>query len=201
MIKPVADEYGITPENIANGEIQVQTQGIKTILRLPDRTETLLRGKPHSFSAPAQWNDEAEVWYENGVIHRVGGPARITKGTIHSECWMQNGEYHRTDGPAHTRPGLEIWFLNGKHHRIGKPAIIKNKGQQWYAFGQPHRTDGPAVLVSYYNAWNILFPITHLNIKKNFKQVKQSKALLPLVLSNNMIMIMQLVFIANYQTH
>jgi hypothetical protein len=51
------------------------------------------------------------VWVENGVWHRLDGPAIIR------ECgqmqWRQKGKFHRTDGPCQTGPNQDtFWGLN-----------------------------------------------------------------------------------------
>lgn len=177
LIKPVAADYDITREDIESGKIQVQQQGDKTILRLPDRTETLLRGKLHSFNAPARWNELEQTWAENNLIHRIGGPAKIRKGKHPREGWVQKGKYHRTDGPALIELDVQKWFLNNKYHRIGGPAIVRDNGlDEWYAFDEPHRTDGPAMPLSYRDPWNILFPVTRLKKLEDIKVFQTGQA-------------------------
>jgi len=59
-----------------------------------------------------------ESWYENGVIHRIEGPARIYSDGV--EVWFFQGALHRSDGPAvewdspSPQEGLSNrWYING----------------------------------------------------------------------------------------
>lgn len=55
----------------------------------------------------------AEVWYQDGQIHRDGGPAlTLPNGT---QIWYQNGKVHRVDGPAVIYPNYTVrWYLDNK---------------------------------------------------------------------------------------
>ena len=64
-----------------------------------------------------------EVWYFDGISHRVDGPAYLRyyeTGQIQREEWYINGISHRVDGPAYLRyyqSGKieeEKWYLNDK---------------------------------------------------------------------------------------
>ncbi len=60
--------------------------------------------------------------------------------------WYQDGKLHRDGGPAVERAnGIKEWHKNGKWHRIGGPAIECVNGKYWYQNGELHREDGPAV--------------------------------------------------------
>jgi len=90
-----------------------------------------------------------KVWVQNGVLHRLDGPAKIWKNGSHG--WYQNGVIHREDGPAHISPGSrKAWIQNGLYHRLDGPAIIYKTGsgtyEQWFKNGELHRIDGPAVV-------------------------------------------------------
>lgn len=65
----------------------------------------------------------AEVWYQNGQIHRNEGPAvTLPNGT---EIWYQNGKVHRADGPAVLYPDQSArWYLDNKR------VYSENKYQQ-----------------------------------------------------------------------
>ncbi len=67
---------------------------------------------------------------DNGRIHRVGGPARITLYVFWNTYeWYNHGKMHRTDGPA---------FINSPLFGVG---IIMYK-----QMNKPHRVDGPAII-------------------------------------------------------
>jgi len=89
------------------------------------------------------------------LLHRLDGPAHITDCV---QIWYKNGQIHRVDGPAiiynprHPKYFLlhtyEEWFYEDKSHRIGGPSeMLINGGWSWYENGNLHREDGPA---SYY---------------------------------------------------
>jgi hypothetical protein len=64
------------------------------------------------------------------------------------QLWYKEGKLHRLDGPAITyADGIQEWYKEGKLHRLAGPAIIyANGGQYWYVEGKRHRLDGPAVI-------------------------------------------------------
>ncbi|WP_226886332.1 hypothetical protein, partial [Nisaea nitritireducens] len=105
-----------------------------------------------------------EIWRQNGVAERVGGPALTTydsdTGNIKSQFWEHNGEFSRLDGgPAvihfDTVTGQvsrkEYWVAGKKHRDNDQPAHIeygsksKVKRLEYYKNGQCHRDNGPAV--------------------------------------------------------
>jgi hypothetical protein len=51
-------------------------------------------------------------WHENGVLHRIGGPAvEFSDGSVE---WCQHGKVHRDDGPASEYPdGSCFWHWQG----------------------------------------------------------------------------------------
>ncbi len=56
----------------------------------------------------------AQMWYLNGQLHRLDGPATIwADGGLE---WWVNGQRHREDGPAviDADGGLE-WYINGEY--------------------------------------------------------------------------------------
>ena len=56
------------------------------------------------------YSNYVEIWYKNGLRHRIGGPAFYSNGI---EIWYQNGLRHREDGPAVTDlNGKHIWYIN-----------------------------------------------------------------------------------------
>lgn len=53
------------------------------------------------------------IWYQNGKIHREGGPA-VQRADGYG-AWYHKGERHREDGPAiEDADGSREWYLNGK---------------------------------------------------------------------------------------
>ena len=87
-----------------------------------------------------------KTWHENGKLHRLDGPAYISK-CGYSEGWYQNGQLHREDGPARSyTDGRTDWYKKGVHHREDGPAVIYANGTKfWIINGDNHRIDGPAV--------------------------------------------------------
>jgi hypothetical protein len=85
-------------------------------------------------------------YYEDGVLHRDGGPAIIhPDGT---QIWMCRGTLHRDgDEPAITRPnGAKHYYKHGERHRNGSPAVMEHFKTEWWANDKLHRDDGPAVI-------------------------------------------------------
>jgi hypothetical protein len=68
----------------------------------------------------------------------------ISDGT---KRWYQDGVQHRVDGPAiEYADGTYRWYLNGVRHREDGPAVEYLSGYKaWWHTGKRHRTDGPAV--------------------------------------------------------
>ena len=57
----------------------------------------------------------AKRWYENGVRHRIDGPA--VEYTSGAKLWYKNGKLHRTDGPAvENRDGTKLWYLKSEEY-------------------------------------------------------------------------------------
>jgi len=83
-------------------------------------------------SNPVIDEDGDKFWYQNGIRHRVDGPAvEYADGTKH---WYQNGQLHRVDGPAIERAnGDKFWCQNGKYHRTDGPAVEHTDGyKSWF---------------------------------------------------------------------
>lgn len=75
--------------------------------------------------------DGVQRWYENGVLHRLDGPAIINPYGV--EIYYQNGVLHRLGGPAYTdRDGYREYWENDQYHRLDGPAIIFPNGEQRY---------------------------------------------------------------------
>lgn len=102
-------------------------------------------------------------YYENGVLHRDDGPAKIDEkgnmfyyrhGVLHRERgpavmfingktqYYKMGRLHRDDGPANvTDEGVLEWYQNGELHREHGPARVSSDFEEWYFFGKPHSID------------------------------------------------------------
>jgi len=67
---------------------------------------------PKGFTGIIKWPDETKEWYQNGLLHREDGPARIY--IIGTKIWFQNGKYCRFDGPAVEWPDgkKEYWIFD-----------------------------------------------------------------------------------------
>ena len=59
--------------------------------------------------------DGTKVWYLNGKLHRVDGPAvEYANG---NKQWFLNDKLHRVDGPAvEQADGNKEWWLNDKEY-------------------------------------------------------------------------------------
>ncbi len=82
-------------------------------------------------------NDNGDQhWYQNGKLHRDGGPAIIYANS--TQFWYQHGKIHRDDGPAAIyTDGEQQWYQYGKYHRDDGPAVICSNGDQfWYLHGK-----------------------------------------------------------------
>ena len=79
-----------------------------------------------------------ERWKKDGLVHRVDGPAMITRdaetGAIIEEFWMRNNKPHRDNGPAtlsrdpvtgHIKHSS--WFINGQ--KVPAPRRSKSTGE------------------------------------------------------------------------
>lgn len=70
-------------------------------------------GVPHRLDGPAIITAQGEFWAKHGIRHRVGGPAVVYKWG--DKLWVQDGKLHRTDGPAvECANGLKEWYIKGK---------------------------------------------------------------------------------------
>lgn len=84
-----------------------------------------------------------EIHKENGVLHRLDGPAVIFKDDTGytEEHWYINGKITRKKDRDWDR-----WFDEDyRPHRLDGPAEINSDGKEaWYIHGKSHRLDGPA---------------------------------------------------------
>ena len=75
-------------------------------------------------------NNNAQIWYLNGKLHRLDGPARIFPDD--SKEWYINGKHHRTDGPAFIgSDGRQEWWINGTNITIDVNNWIKKQNVTW----------------------------------------------------------------------
>jgi hypothetical protein len=112
-----------------------------------------LNGNLHRVDGPAvEFANGDKEWYLNGKRHRVDEPSiEYANG---DKIWCLNEEPHRVDGPAmEYANGDKEWYLNGKLHRQARngepvgPAVERaNDGdKEWWLDGELHRVDGPAI--------------------------------------------------------
>lgn len=72
-----------------------------------------------------------EEWWIDNYLHRIDGPAILSKRNLNDESSVQD---------------YEQWWVNSKLHRIAGPAIkYTDGGEAWFLNGVRHREDGPAV--------------------------------------------------------
>ncbi len=130
------------------------------------------KGELHCDNGPAVYDEKKEymLYYKNGKLHRLDGPALIQPkyidGIHHKEEWYKDGLLHRDgDAPAlyytFTSATSEIegyektYYKYGKQHRIGAPARFlydpftpddKSIMCEWYIDDEMSRdpNDGPA---------------------------------------------------------
>ena len=83
-------------------------------------------------SDPVISENGTKVWYEDGKLHRVDGPAVIYANG--GKVWWVDGKRHRVDGPAiEYANGDKVWWVDGKLHRVGGPAVEYADGtKKWY---------------------------------------------------------------------
>ena len=84
--------------------------------------------------------DGTQRWYQNGLLHRLDGPAVIRQdGT---QRWYLNGQRHRLDGPAVIYAGSHFWCQNDRYHRTDGPAVIWPNGEgEWFLNGKRYSFD------------------------------------------------------------
>jgi hypothetical protein len=82
---------------------------------------------PDDFTGIVEWNDGTKEWFQNGLCHRLDGPA--CEHPDGPKQWCQNGLLHREDGPAiEWDNGDKEWYQNGKQHRFDGPAVEFSSG-------------------------------------------------------------------------
>lgn len=83
-------------------------------------------------------NNETEIWYLGGVIHRDGDkPAYITPDKIY---YYKRGHIHRDEtlGPA---------VIGTRVDEVQSSSVLRGT-QYYYSHGMLHRSDGPAVIAA-----------------------------------------------------
>lgn len=68
---------------------------------------------------PAYIFDRYTVWYNNGIVHREGGPAiknlSSVSNLMYEERWFIHGKMHRFDGPAYVNSSIinvkSRWYI------------------------------------------------------------------------------------------
>lgn len=102
---------------------------------------------PIGYTGIVEYTDGYTEYFENGLWHRIGGPAIESKAG--HRVWLEHGLKHREDGPARIEPNEdgEFWYKHGELHRIGGPAVIllKEKKQEWWENGKRHNLSGAAI--------------------------------------------------------
>lgn len=78
-------------------------------------------GRPHCDDGPAIDLTDSQgiylkIWHNNGLVHRIGGPAIETDEPLVSPIWCQYDCLHRTNGPALGENTYPCWFLEGKQY-------------------------------------------------------------------------------------
>jgi hypothetical protein len=123
---------------------------------------------PHPFAVDHGMGAENICYYlnndrETGILHRLGGPARVgkTEDGESIEEWYWEGELHRDDDkPASVTVSgdgetiIRRWYVHGKLHRLGAPARIETRSdgtliEHYHYEGSLHREDGPAIIAAY----------------------------------------------------
>lgn len=106
---------------------------------------------PHrDFDLPAVIGDGYLEWYKDGVRHRIGKPAVISRTQFDCfDSYYVNGLMHRDNMPAHiSLDDWQLWwYKNGEVHRDGGPAVVEpGYFVGYYQDGEFHRDDGPAYI-------------------------------------------------------
>jgi antitoxin component YwqK of YwqJK toxin-antitoxin module len=138
----------------------------KSYSNFNERDDLLIKNSSSIICLTSYYNNgniKNQIWYQNNIIHKENGPAKIyyyQDGTIDREIWYYYGIIHRNDGPAkiyyyeNGSVDTEIWFQNGKRYREKGPIHINydENGnillESWYG-ELKYRNDGP-IYISYY---------------------------------------------------
>ena len=142
---PSFARWTLSPKGKKHKEIFIVTKKQNRIVKYN------LAARRHNFNElPAVTQDnDLQLWYQKGQVHRDNGPAIICKdGT---RAWYQNGLLHRdNDLPALIdASGTREWYQRGLLHRNNDlPAIVYAKGTRaWYQNGLLYRDNGQPVII------------------------------------------------------
>jgi hypothetical protein len=106
---------------------------------------------PSNYTGIIEYSNGNKEWYQDGKLHRVGGPAIIDRdGT---KLWYQYGKIHRIDGPAvEYANGYKSWYQNDKLHRTNGPA------REWLNGETSYWINGTETYKEAVEVFNALFP-------------------------------------------
>jgi hypothetical protein len=119
----------------------------------PERVRLDNCQSPARFKRDGRVYEGLELWYTEGVLGRLDGPAVTTPD---KEEWYERGVRHRDNGPAVTIlwrwdenvvAETRVWIQRGAVHRDAAPALEcgANRLQVWAQHGVVHCEGGPAV--------------------------------------------------------
>lgn len=134
---------------------------------------------PHRDDGPAiivygnKKEENIEIWYQYGKLHRLNGPAVIDPKQLK---WYKNDKLHRIDSPAHIFVEIYDEEKHKDDYKIIKTEIICNVkyaifGEQWYQNDKLHRIGGPAKISSNDNYIMIKYLYPSIDLKSNNKRL------------------------------
>lgn len=94
--------------------------------------------RPSSVNWPPRPRKNADIVYYNNdeKKHRKYGPAVISP-IYDFEAWYFDGVLHRIGGPARRHRDSRWWFVEGKLHRLDGPAVdMKGHPKEYWINGQ-----------------------------------------------------------------
>lgn len=144
----IYDEMQLFKNIVANIKIcdGERTAALNEVKRLEKKIKNV------TFSFYEDGKVESETWHnDDGMIHRDGGPAAVVnynnEGHIKEKLWYFDGKIHRVDGPAkitYDNRGhvtKQTWYQHDEISRADGPAVIiyYNNGrvfhETWYCRG------------------------------------------------------------------
>jgi hypothetical protein len=89
---------------------------------------------PDNYTGIAITSYGGKLWYQEGKLHRLDGPA--WEWANGAKSWYHHGKLHRLDGPAwEGANGTKIWYHDGTRHRLDGPAVERANGtEEWWIF-------------------------------------------------------------------
>lgn len=163
MAKQTIDERSVLQIRLIDANVPINIYFNKSntkldeIVRLDDGTHMFYyeaRDKMvplHSTVYPSiTYEDGATAWFQDGLFHRLGGPAIEDPANQHSQYWLNGINLTETEYQECMEDGIEpVAWLDGckiayikreptiTKHRLRGPAIITNSGKEiWYRDGQ-----------------------------------------------------------------